>query len=441
MGDLPTPNESPRAAAVRLLAEWLRSGAFPGRALETVERGRPFVTEVSLGVVRRYGSLRWLLRRCAPREPEPVVAAAIFAGWYEVLFMDNSAPYAAVHETVEAARQIGAERATGFINALLRRATAERDEWRRALERQPPPVRLSHPALLFERWVRQFGQREAIALCQWNNERPEVVIRPRPERVALADYLARLRSAGIAAHPHPFDPARFLTLPRGVAPADLPGYADGDFYVQDPATAAAVDLLAPRPGERVLDACAAPGGKTLLIAEQLAGRGQLVATDRYEDRLERLRENLARSGHPEVIVRRADAGDPNAPWEGAADDAEFDAVLLDAPCTNTGVLRRRPDARWAFSPARLAQLRRQQERLLDAIARRVRAGGRLVYSTCSLESEEDEDLIVSWTARHPGWTASRARKLFPPATRTDGAYIVLLRRSESAPPTEPPRDA
>jgi len=160
-------------------------------------------------------------------------------------------------------------------------------------------------------------------------------------------------------------------------------------------------------------------------------RGLLVAADLHEDRLARLRENLARVGHPEVRVRRLDAATArlDAFREVLGGYGGFDAVLLDAPCTNTGVIRRRPDARWNFSRGRLAKLRAQQERLLDNAARWVVPGGRLLYSTCSLEPEEDEELALSWIARHPNWSAGRARKLFPPDTQTDGAYIALFRRS------------
>ena len=423
--------ENGRITAARIVAAWLRTGDFPDRMLDTVSTHRPFVMEAVLGVVRRYGALHWMLRRCARREPDPAATAAVLTGLYELLFMDDVQPFATVHEAVEAARQIGGEGAARFANALLRRAAESKSSWLAELERQPPPVRLSHPPVLYERWIRQFGQRNAIRLCQWNNERPEVSIRPLPPRATAAALLTKLKRAGIEAEPHPHDPARFLMLPRGVAVADLPGYAEGDFYVQDPATAAAVDLLDPRPGERILDACAAPGGKTILIAERLANTGILVAADLHEDRLDRLRENLARVGHSSVRIRRLDAatariGEFRDALGGAAG---FDAVLLDAPCSNTGVIRRRPDARWNFSLGRLAKLRALQERLLDNAARWVVPGGRLLYSTCSLEPEEDEDLVLSWTTRHPGWTPVRARKLFPPDTRTDGAYIALLKRA------------
>jgi len=429
MTDAPHPVESPRTTAVRIIAAWLKSGAFPSRMLEDIAMDRAWLTETVLGVVRRYGTLRWLLRRYTKHLPEGVAEAAVYVGWYELLFMEHTAPYAAVNEAVEATRALGAAQATGLVNALLRKAALEREHWRRDLDAQPPPVRLSHPPTLFSRWARQWGQRDAIRLCQWNNEPAETFIRP---RTTLADYLKRLQAEGIQAEPHPFDPIRFLRLPRGVAPRTLPGYAEGLFYVQDPATAIAVDLLDPHPGETVLDACAAPGGKTLLMADRLAGRGRLVACDLHEDRLTRLRENLARSGHADVALCCADfsAWSDDILRRLMPDGRRFDAILLDVPCTNTGVIRRRPEVRWTFSAARLERITAIQQRLLDAAARLVAPTGRIVYSTCSLEPEEDEGMIQRWLHDHPDWQAVRARKLFPPNSGTDGVYAVLLKRRQ-----------
>ncbi len=349
------------------------------------------------------------------------------------MFMDRVEPYAAVHETVEAARQLGLAWATEVVNAVLREALRRRNQILLWFRRKPPTIRFSHPLELLERWEKEYGQRSAHRLCEWNNRPAEVCIRLRPTAPPLDDYRARLRAAGIEAHPHPFAPARFLILPHGVAPVDLPGYAEGWFYVQDPATIVAAELLAPQPGERILDACAAPGGKTVLLYDMLGDGAHLVAADHRSDRLERLRANLQRLGAKGVEIIELDlTAPPDAdPGRGAGELPAFDAILLDVPCTNTGVIRRRPDVRWSFNWARLEAAVRTQAAILDGAVQRLRPGGRLVYSTCSLEPEEDEELIRSWIARHPGWKAARARKLFPPDTQTDGAYVALLRRTDS----------
>jgi 16S rRNA (cytosine967-C5)-methyltransferase len=208
----------------------------------------------------------------------------------------------------------------------------------------------------------------------------------------------------------------------------LPGYNEGWFAVQDPSTALAVDLLRPQPGERILDACAAPGGKTLMMAELMEHRGLLVAMDSSAERLERLRENLARFGDVFVRVAEGRADDSSSLKHVLPPDARdgFDGILLDAPCTNTGVLRRRPDARWRFSLPRLQAAVQKQRALLGALAGVIAPGGRMVYSTCSLEPEENEEQVRSWLEQHPAFSMEEERALRPPDSGTDGAYATRL---------------
>ncbi len=424
----PPPPRNSRAAAGRILADWLAGGAFPDHALERVERDHAFVMEVVFGVVRWFGPLDWILRQLTRHPPPPPVSALCHVGFYQLLYLDQVAEFAAVHETVEAARDAGGERGAALVNALLRRVQREAAEIRDGLTRQPEHVRLSHPLVMLQRWRRLYGQRTMLQLCEWNNRRPRVTVRVDAMRTPLEALLARFREAGVAAEPHPFAPAAFLTLPHGAPVRGLPGFAEGAFHVQDPATSAAVDLLDPRPGERILDACAAPGGKTLALFERMRGEGVLAAMDRREERLEPLRDNLRRAGARQVAVGTGDATrlslDRFSDLPGVQDG--FDGILLDVPCTNTGVIRRRPDVRWNWSEMRLARLAGLQEALLDAAAPCVKPGGRVVYSTCSLEPEENELRVASWLARHPGFRRTKARKLLPPKTRTDGAYAACL---------------
>jgi 16S rRNA (cytosine967-C5)-methyltransferase len=213
-------------------------------------------------------------------------------------------------------------------------------------------------------------------------------------------------------------------LAHGSRVPDLPGFTEGWFSVQDPSTAVAPALLDPGPGQRVLDACAAPGGKTFVLAERMRGRGTLWAADVSPGRLRRLEENLKRMGLEWVQVRRADAA---SPLLGRMCGGEgFDRILLDVPCSTTGVLRRRPDARWRFSPERLNQLTRIQQAMLNNAATLLRPGGRLVYSTCSLEPEEGTELVRAWLRGRPEFRLLEERSLFPPDTQTDGVYAAAL---------------
>ncbi len=418
-----------RAVAADILARWMDDGSFPDRMVEAVGRDRAFVTEVVYGCVRRHATLAWIVGCLTETPPAPPVCALLHIGLYQLLFMDRVDAFAAVHETVEAARDLELGFTARMINAVLRRTQRERSELLIHLRRQPPSIRLSHPIGVIERWEREFGQARAHRLCEWNNDKPDVCLRMRPGAPPAAEYVHQLHAKGVEATPHPFAPERFIRIGHGIRIPDLPGFSEGWFYVQDPSTAVAPDLLAPKPGEAVLDACAAPGGKAVILAEHLDGRGSLTALDPHEDRLARLRENLQRLGLPWVGVVRVDATIVDADTLRRADPPSpetFDAILLDVPCSNTGVIRRRPDARWAFTPQRLEKLGRTQAALLDRAATLLRPGGRIVYSTCSLEREENRDAVRAFLARTPGFTLVSERLLFPPDTATDGSYSALL---------------
>jgi len=413
-----------RLTAARILAEWAVTGAFPDRLLAAREvDDRAFVTEVVYGVARQRRMLDWLLAQLAGRPPEAPVRAFAWVGLYQLWVMSDVAEHAAVHETVAAAKTAGLGRAAGFLNAVLRRLLRERAVLEDTLARMSPAVRLSHPDLLVERWTAGFGAAEAEALCAWNNERPCIMVHPHPARIEMEAFREALAHAGIEARPHPFSPTTFLELAHGVRVRDLPGFADGDFSVQDPSTRVAVDLLAPEPGEAVADICAAPGGKTVLLSERMEGSGRVLALDLHEDRLALLRDNLRRLRLENVEVLRGDARVPET-----LGGERFDKVLLDVPCTNTGVLRRRPDARWRFTQKRLEALCRTQRALLDAVAANVAEGGALVYSTCSLEREEGSEQVREWLAGHREFELQQETLLFPPNARADGAYAAKLKR-------------
>lgn len=416
----------------------MSSGLFPDRLVDAETRDRAFLMELVYGAVRRRETLDWMVRQLVERPPEGPVRALLHVGLEQLMFMERVDAFAAVHETVEAARELECGWAVGLINGVLRSAQRRRSELLIWLSRMPPAVRLSHPVPLLERWERQYGQTRAHRLCEWNNLPAEVCLRRRPCAPPMEEFLARLRGAGFEGRPHPFSPDRCAVLGRGQSPAALPGYEAGWFYVQDPSTMIAPDMLAPTPGESVLDACAAPGGKTAMLAERMDGRGVLIACDLHDDRLARLRENLARMGCDWVRVVQADATAPDdvfLPALPAGTPRLFDAILVDAPCTNTGVIRRRPDARWAFSQRRLDDLTRLQAALLARLADRVRPGGRMVYSTCSLEREENQLQTRAFLSARPDFTLAAERLLCPPDTATDGAYAALLRRA--APPSTP----
>ena len=418
-----------RQVAADIVRTWQRTGIFPDRLMGGVVADRAFVMEMVYGIARWDRMLLWAIKRCAARPADREVVPYLLVGAYQILCMDHVAVYAAVNETVDAIKAGRKPQAAGFVNGVLRRMVRDRDNLRAALAKEPIGVRESHPDLLTERWTRWWGETKTLALCRWNNNRPAVTLRVNRRKGTIDELLTALTAAGIAAVPDTFAPEQFLVLPSGVQVPDLPGYGEGRFTVQDPATSVAVDLLDPQPGELVLDACAAPGGKTFLIAERMNDTGRIVALDRDKDRLTALLDNVERLQLEAVETGHGDAA-RRGTLKLAAAGSLFDRILLDVPCTNTGVLRRRPDARWRFTLDRLAALVVLQKALLNTAAEFLKPGGRLVYSTCSLESEECEGLIEAWLLERSDFERERDRALFPPESRTDGVFAAALRRRQ-----------
>ncbi len=413
-----------RKIAARLLYQWLQHGHMPARQLEKETEHRAFVTEMVLGVVRHQQALKWILQQLAPRTPPDDLTPVLLVGLYQLLVLDHVEPYAAVHETVEATKILCDLKKAGFVNAVLRRALREKESLLAKLEMQPTHIRHSHPREMVTRWIRQFGAETTQQLCAWNNERPELIVRIRLS-ISPEGFVNALKDAGLQAAPHQQD--GFFILPPGLHIQDCPGYAEGWFMVQDPATRLAVDLLDPQPGERILDACAAPGGKTVAVADRMNHVGTLVACDINPQRMRKLESNLHRCNLK--WVRPSVINILNATLD-LFDNAPFDAVLLDVPCSNTGVIRRRPDARCRLTKKHLTQLLNLQREILTNASTLLRPGGRLVYSSCSLEHEENDGQIAAWLADHPAFRLDTEIRSFPPRDRMDGAYAARLVRRD-----------
>lgn len=416
-----------REVAIEMICRWIESESFPDRQLTGVKEDRAFITELVYGVVRRKLALEYIEQKYVNRRPESFILAALHVGVYQLCFMDHVEEFAALHETVEAVknrRHKEAIRASGMVNAVLRNVQEEKAILLNNLEKQSDEIRFSHPESLIHRWVKQYGEGDTRQLLEWNNQPSETILRVEPARIAPAEFIKALEIAGIIARTHPFPSVEpFLILPRGIAVPNVPGYQEGWFSVQDPATSVSVELLDPRPGESILDACAAPGGKTAMMAGRMEGTGELIAMDIHDDRLDTLQDTLQRTGWDFVKILKGDAA-KGFPEE----DKQFDAILLDVPCLNTGVLRRRVDARWRFTRDRIEMIKKVQRQMLTAISKHVKPGGRMVYSTCSLEVEENEELVSRWVREHPEFRLVKAKRLFPPKSGTDGAYAALLVR-------------
>jgi len=422
-----------RRAAVFAIARWLQTAEFPDRLLAPGPN-HAFVMSLVYGVVKMRRALEWLVTRHMKKKAYGSLEAALLAGAHQLFFMPEIPPYAVLNATVEAAKA-GAPKSAALVNAVLRKLLANRAALMEELRQQPLPVRASHPDPLVNAWRERYGDAHAAALCEWNNTAAETFLCLLPHTgVTTAGYIRTAAESGIFLAPHPAAPDTHLVVPHGAPPLDtFPGYANGLFIVQDPGCRAAIDLLDVRPKMNVLDACAAPGGKTLQIASRmlpaepdpdeppLSIKGRLFAMDKHEDRLQSLRENIARSGINGIDVILDDAAIPPPP-----EDPSFDRILLDAPCSNTGVLRRRPDARWRCTPQRLKFLRDTQRALLKNCLGRLARGGRLVYSTCSLEPAENLQLVESVLAEMPYFVLRSHHQQLPFEHGTDGMFAAVI---------------
>ena len=375
-----------------------------------------------------YGTLRWhfrlaaVLNALATRSPEqldPRLRALLEIGLYQ-LASGETAPHAAVSETVSAARLLGFEKAAGFVNAVLRRFQREQADLLHAVDRDVA-LRTSHPRWFVDALRRDRGA-AALPALEANNEHPPLWIRVNRMRGSLAQSTAELEAAGFTVTPHPLAADALQVSP----PADvrsLPGFMEGRISVQDAAAQLAVDLLDPQPGERILDACAAPGGKTCHMLERTGGQADVTAIDVAEARLGRVRDNLDRLGL-RAEVRAGDVGVPAGWWDGRL----FDRVLLDVPCSATGVIRRHPDIKILRRAKDIPELARRQGELLDAAWRTVKPGGLLLYTSCSVLAAENEKVVAPFVARTPGAsdvTPARTAPWPPRSAAAGPGYQVL----------------
>jgi 16S rRNA (cytosine967-C5)-methyltransferase len=447
---LPTLNElndeNPRQIAVRVLRRRETGDEFTENLLEnTLSRvrlspaDRGFCQELVYGVVRWQATLDWLVaRKTGGREQKPALQNLLRLGLYQIFWLDRIPPHAAVHETVEIAKRSGYGSQAGFINAVLRGYLREAEatkEWLAGLKVEQPALGFSQPDWLVERWRKQFGDENTFRLLEWNNTPPRTFARvnslksgregPAALEEAAAALVTRWREENVEYDffTRDWTGENLLFELKSHPPlAGLGSFREGWFYVQDPSTLLAVVKLGAQPGETVLDLCAAPGGKTTFIAQQMRDRGRILATDISEERLKLVGENSRRLGITCIENETIAAFDHRPPGAG------FDRILVDAPCSNTGVLRRRVDLRWRISADEIVRLHKTQLELLTLAASRLKPGGILVYSTCSLEPEENSGVIKEFLAAHQSFKLESARELSPFADGVDGAFVARLEK-------------
>jgi 16S rRNA (cytosine967-C5)-methyltransferase len=385
-----------RAAAAKIVAEV----AIRGRSLDAALSFGSQATRQERGLLRAlvYDSIRWYLRLDALLERllarpgqklDPDVRALAIVGLCQLLYTDIPA-HAAVAETVEAARRLGHPRAAGFINALLRRCQREHTQIASQIDREVA-VRTAHPRWLVDALAADWGEQSA-AILDANNQRPPFWVRVNRRRTSGEQYRNRLASNGIAVATSMFGEEALL-LADAMDVAELPGFAEGEVSIQDAAAQLGARLLAPSAGERVLDACAAPGGKTGHLLELQPELAQLVAVDVSSERLTRIADNLRRLGLSATLVA-GDAAAPSDWWDGRP----FQRILLDVPCSATGVIRRHPDIKLLRRSEDIAALATRQLQLLQTLWALLAPGGRLVYASCSALQAETAAVVEAFMA-------------------------------------------
>ena len=440
-----------RETAMKVLYAVHENGAYANVALVEAFREarlddleRRFATELVYGAVKAGDTLDWIIRQYTKRplrKMAPYVRAVLRLGMFQLFFLDKIPPSAVCNESTELMKKYGHIGTARFVNAILRTATRE-PEKAQIVEGKDEAAYLSlamqHPAWLIRRWLHAFGREETERLCVFDNAPAVLSLRTNLLRTTREKLMERLREEGAEVRPSAWTPEGILCTGHGALDSSR-SLREGLFQVQDESSMQVAHVVAPEPGEFVLDMCSAPGGKTTHLAEMMGNQGRIVALDIYDTKLARVAENAKRLGISIIETKCLDAREAGRIFEGMAD-----RVLLDAPCSGLGVLRRRPDARWRKSEEEIARLPELQRELLESAACAVRPGGVVVYSTCTIEPAENEELVRGFLAAHKEFVQETAGaylplrpsksdmvQFYPQRDGIDGFFIARLKRKEA----------
>jgi 16S rRNA (cytosine967-C5)-methyltransferase len=450
----PDPTTDPRRLAVRIVDRVFRTDSYADILLDSAFRNNPvsepdkaLATELVYGTLRWWKLLDWNLSRVFRGDwkevPEPVRHDCEIA-LYQILFLDRVPAYAAVDAAVRMAGEIQGGRWKATVNAVLRtlirgpELTRVPDDAGNAAERLS--IIHSHPTWLVEKWIGRYGEERTASICRANNERPGISLRINRLRSDRAAVVRELEGRGI-----PSESSRtldeFISIRKAGDPSGFEGFRQGRFTVQDVSAGLVAHLIDPHPGDTILDMAAAPGGKTTAIAELSEDRAVVTARDINAKRLALVTENTVRLGLQSVRTEVRDGRTPGPPPE-----ARFDKVLVDAPCSGLGTLRRRPELKWRRKPGDIPALTSAQSSLLDAAAGLLRPGGILVYSTCTVLEEENRGILDAFLTSHREFEVEDAGRFVPSDCVTpdgtvetwpdihgsDGSFAVRMNKMESS---------
>ena len=392
-------------------------------------RDRALLTELTYGTLRWRGAIDARLTRHLSRplaDLDPPIRNLLRLACYQILYLDRVPRFAAVNEAVELAKGFRGHKSAGFVNAVLRSLLRQRGESNPISFDQSVAslaAQYSHPEWLVQRWLAEFGPDVAPALMRANNEKPPLVLRVNRLKCTREELLARFSNAGMEASATSYSPQGIL-LPGGGAIDNLPGFVEGLFQVQGEASQLIAYLLSPLRGERILDACAAPGGKSTHIAELMHDDGEIFAVDSSVRGIEKIRQNITRLGLKSVRPVRADVTEDNRELA----DALFDRILVDAPCSGLGTLREHPEIKWQRDEKDAARLSQLQQKILGRAAQHLKPGGILVYSTCTLSRDENEQNVESFLAEQSQFELQEAARYLPGTAKhmVRGQYFQAL---------------
>lgn len=402
---------------------------------------RRFATELVYGAVKAGATLDWILKKYLSRplnKVNPVVQDILRLGAYQLRYMDKVPASAACNEAVNLAKKFSNEGAAKFVNGVLRSMVREPEKAAFPEGKGNATLQLSlksqHPEWLVRRWIKEFGYDEAVKLCEFNNQQAPLSVRTNTLMTSPSELLLQLTAAGVEAHRSELTEEGFILDKYGSLDSLLP-LQEGHCQVQDESSMLVAHVLDPQPGEKIFDVCSAPGGKTTHIAALMQNRGKIVACDIYEHKLQRVMDNAQRLSVQIIEPLLLDAREIGAKFPN-----EADRVLVDAPCSGLGVLRRKPDSRWRKSPELLKELPRLQLEILKSAAKAVKSGGILVYSTCTIAHEENQDVVKAFLQENQDFVLENAGsrlpvpreeamvQLYPQRDGTDGFFIACMRR-------------
>lgn len=433
-----------RGAALTALQKWRKSGAWSDAALNVAiqkekldSRDAALASRICYGTLQNLGLLDHVISSCCDRplqQIDPMVLDILRITAYQIMLMDRVPNHAAVHEAVELCKTSGAKRASGFVNAVLRRMSAldgEIPDLPKQGSAEYLSIRYSHPLWLCVSWIEAHGYDFTETALAADNAEAPACLQSNQLRVDASRLLVSLREEGCDVMPHEHLPDAIVC--SGGALADTDAFRHGWFYVQDAAAKTAVLIADPQPGMQVLDACAAPGGKTFSAAIQMEDRGSILSCDIHENKLKRLRDGAERLGFHCIQTKAMDARQPDLEAE------SFDVVLADVPCSGLGVIRKKPEIRYK-DPEALLGLPEIQKDILEGLAPLVKHGGVLLYSTCTVQRAENETVIEAFLSRHPEFrleafslpwldAPSGMHTFWPHIDHTDGFFAAKLRKN------------